>query len=1080
MLDAGTLASDASIEAAYPISPMQRDMLLHSMSSPGSGAYVQHAICDLRERVEPSLLERAWRRVVERHSILRTVFCIEAAGGPIQQVHRHVDVPWAHLDWRDAQSIAQETRFDAYLDADRLEDFALDRPAPMRIALFQLGDAHFRLLLTYHHALMDGRSVRIVLRELFDIHDALAAGRDPELPPPHPYREYVDWLARQDTAAAEAFWRDALEGFVAPPRLPEKRAQSTDAGRDGYASAELRVSPKSADALRSFARNHDLTLNTLLLAAWARVIARYSGEADVAFDTTLALRGARTDGLRDVVGLCINTVPMRVRVEPDMPLLPWLEGVRAGWIAMRPHAWMPLASIHRCAGARGAQLMSSLVVYEHALLGVLLREDRPSWTMREFSRRSGASHPLTLVAFGEPELLLKIAYAQSRFEPSMIGSMLEHLSTALEGATANQQAPVRAQPLLTEGETRRILVEWNDTRREFPLERYAHELVAEQAARTPDAIAVEATESRLTYRELDERANQIAHYLQRRGIAPGALVGLCLSPRTPELIVALLGILKAGAAYLPLDAGHPPERLEHILRDAGVSALIANEALSLRLRRVAGRMIPVDRDRQEIARESTVSPRVGLAPEDLAYVVYTSGSTGQPKGIRIPHRALTNHTLAVVEYYGYSSADRRLQFVSISSDVLISDVFPPLVSGATIVLRPESELRSIADFLRFLEDRRITVASVPSAYWHEWVSAMASNEATPFPSSLRVVISGMDSVRPDLFAVWRPRARGRVRWFNGYGPSENTCTATVYEADLSSDTVLDTIPIGRPIANVRIYILDANGEPVPIGVPGELYIGGRSVALGYLNRPDLTAERFVRDPFSGNPDDRLYRTGDLARYLSDGNIAFLGRADNQIKIRGYRVELAEVEAAVRRVAGVREAIVVARGGTDARKVVAYVIVSGPRPTPEDLRAQLRRTLPEYMVPAAIVPLDALPRTSNGKIDYAALPEPELGVGRSAGEHAPARDDLEKMLAAIWQDLLGVNQIGLRDNFFDSGGDSLLAIRMIDMVERACGVSIVPPAFFAEPTIERLAESVRTACQMDAENRVGDGRMNPYL
>jgi amino acid adenylation domain-containing protein len=1057
-------ASDAAIEAAYPLSPMQRDMLLHSMSSPASGAYVQHAICDLRERLEPSLLERAWQRVVERHSILRTAFCIEAAGEPIQQVHRHVDVPWTHFDWHSAQSAEQETRFDAYLDADRWRDFALERPAPMRIALFQLGDAHFRFLLTYHHALLDGRSVRIVLRELFDLYDALAAGRDVELPPAHPYREYVDWLARQDSAAAEAFWRNALEGFVAPPRLPESRARSTDEGRNDYASAELRVSPKAADTLRSFARDHDLTLNTLLLAAWARVLARYSGEADVAFDTTLALRGTRTDGLREVVGLCINTVPMRVRVESEMPLLPWLERVRAGWIAMRPHAWMPLASIHRCGGARGAQLMSSLVVYEHTLLGPLLREDRESWTTREFSRRSGASHPLTLVAFGEPDLLLKLVYAQSRFDPAMIESMLEHLSTALEGATSNPQKPVREQPLLTEAETRRILVEWNDTRREFPLEHCVHELFAEQAARAPYAIAVEAAESRLTYRELDERANQLAHYLQRSRVAPGALVGLCL-PRTPELIIALLGILKAGAAYLPLDANHPPERLEHILRDAGVSALIATETLALRLRRVAGRMIPIEGDRKEIARESSSNPGVGVGAEDSAYVIYTSGSTGQPKGILVPHRAVTNHTLALVEYYRISPADRRLQFVSISSDALIADVFPPLVSGATIVLRPDSELLSVTDFLRFLEDRRITITGIPSAYWHEWVSAMASGEAMPFPSSLRVVISGMDSVRPDLFAAWRPQARGRVRWFNSYGPSENTCTATIYEADLSSDTMLDTIPIGRPIANVRVYILDANGEPVPVGVPGEIYLGGRSVARGYLKRPDLTAERFVRDPFSGNPEDRLYRTGDLARYLPDGNIAFLGRVDNQIKIRGYRVEPAEVEAAVRRLAGVREAIVVARGGaSDARKLVAYVVANAPRPTAEDLRAQLRRTLPDYMVPAAIVLLDALPLSPNGKIDYAALPEPELGVGQPTGEHAAPRDDLEKTLATIWQDLLRVPQIGLRDNFFDSGGDSLLAVRMIDVVKRTCGVGVAPAAFLAEPTIEGLAASVRGAVE----------------
>jgi amino acid adenylation domain-containing protein len=743
-----------------------------------------------------------------------------------------------------------------------------------------------------------------------------------------------------------------------------------------------------------------------------------------------------------------------------MTLLKWLEGLRAQWLAMRPHAWLPLASIHRASAApRAEHLGSSLVVFEHAPLDVLLHEDRKGWATRAFARRSTPSHPLTLACFGGAELLLKIAYDRSRFEAATIERLLGHLESLLEGAIDAWDKPLREQPLLTPGERHRMLIEWNDTARDFPSGRCVHELVAQQAARTPDAVAVESTESFLTYRELDDRSNQLARHHARRGIADEALVGLCL-PRTPELVVALLGILKAGGAYLPLDPGHPAERLQGILRDAAVSIVITHGALAQRLGATPRQSLLLDVERQEIAREGIADPKTRVEPEQLAYVVYTSGSTGEPKGISVPHQALANHTLALAERYSISASDRRLQFVSISADVLIADVFPVLISGGTVVLRPEGELLSIAHFLRFLEERKITMMGIPSIYWHEWVEAIAAEEAATLPSSLRVVVSGMDSARPEMLATWKKRFGKRVRWFNAYGPSETTCTATTYEADLSGDMALQAIPIGRPIANVRVHILDAHSRLVPIGVPGEICIGGRGVARGYRNRPDLTGEGFLRDPFSGNPDDRLYRTGDLGRYLADGNIEFLGRTDNQIKIRGYRVEPGEAEAALRRLPHVRDAVVVGSGAGERRKLIGYVVASGSRPCADDLRAQLRRTLPDYIVPAAIVAVDAIPLTPNGKVDYAALPPADLGAEHPVDGIVPPSNALEHALVRIWQDLLEIPQVGIRDHFFGLGGDSLLAVRMLNAVSRAYGVDVELATFFTDATIEGLAEALR--------------------
>ena len=1037
---------------SYPLSPMQQAMLLHDIASPGSGSYIQHAICDLREPVDMPLLARAWRKVIGRHAILRTAFRIQGIRDPVQEVLRDVDVAWTHADWSGLSQNDQEGRFDAHLEADRQRDFDPKHAPLMRLAMFRLADRHSRLLWTYHHALLDGRAVRTVLREVFDLYDAFAGGRDLQLPPPDPYRGYIDWLSAQDSAAAGHYWRQALAGPVTPTSVTGRQpGPSGIAAQQDYGAHEIRLTRRSTDALRSVARDHRITLNTLLLGAWAQLLGRYSGETAVSFGITMALRGAGPEALREMVGLLINTVPMRVNLPPEMPLSRWLEAFRSQWLEMRAHAWAPLTKIRQWGGiAHENALFSNLVVYEHSLLDSALREERENWTTRRFGRRSGASQPLTLVAFGEPELLLKLVYRRSLFDAACIAPMLEHLRTLLEGAVTDLERPLKDQPLLTGEERKRILIEWNDTRRKFPSEACAHVLFEQQVERTPDAPAVASAERALTYRELNERSNQLAHYLQRSGIVAGELIGICME-RAPEVVVAMLGIMKAGGAYLPLDAANPAERLESVFRDAGLSTVISMEASAPRIGAFAGTVVLLDGDWKRIASESTANPAARVSLEDLAYAVYTSGSTGQPKGILITHGALTNHTLALIERYGYCATDRRSQFVSIGSDVLIADVFPVLAVGGALVFRPGSGALSIADYLRFLEQQRITIASLPSAYWHEWVASM-SDKPLPFPSSLRIVISSMDSVRPDLFAVWRSKVGPRVSWFNAYGPSETTCTATNYEADLASDETMSNIPIGRPLANMRIYILDANARPVPVGVPGEIHIGGHGVARGYLNRPDLTAEKFIPDPFSDRPEERLYRTGDVGRYRPDGNIEFLGRIDDQIKIRGFRVEPGEVEAALRRLPGIREACVVVRGeGPDARQLIAYVVgAAGTQPASSDLRVLLRRILPEYMVPAAIVGLDVMPVTATGKVDHAALPKPILGVEPEKPRYELPRNPLERELTALWERLLQT-RVGVLDNFFDLGGDSLRAVQLLDRVLADFGVHIPLEALFDDAT-----------------------------
>jgi amino acid adenylation domain-containing protein len=1053
---------------SLPLSPTQQAMLYHNVASPGSGAYVQHAICDLDEQVDADLLLRAWRDAVACHAILRTAFRLRGTGGPRQEVVDQIDVDLAREDWRALAADAQAARLDARIDADRAREFAPECAPLMRLALIRLADARYRLVWTYHHALLDGRAVRVVLREVLDAYDARRSGRAPDIAPAAAFDEHVAWLAAQDRAAAERYWKDALAGFTAPTSLASPHAVRTDVPA-GYAAHELKLAHGETEALAAFARGRGVTLNTLVIGAWAQLLHRYSGDADVGFGVTVSLRGAGPPAFRDMVGPLINTVPMRVRVPADATLGDWLADLRSQWLALRPHAFASPAQIRQwCGIARDVPLLDSLVVFERAPLDETLAADRPDWTTtRRFARRAGAGHPLTLVAFGEPELLLKLVHDRAQFDAWMMAPMLDHLRTLLVGMPAAAAKPLREQALLSTAETRRILVDWNDTARTFADEAPVHALIARQARHAPDALAVLGGARTMTYGALDAASSRLAQRLAALGAKPGTFVAL-LVDRSPDLIVAMLGILRAGAAYVPLDPAYPDERVASIVADAAPAVIVTTSALAPRLATHACAHLLVDSDDDGATAHAHAVPRdVNVAPDDPAYAVFTSGSTGKPKGIVVSHRSLANHTLDLANHYDLSPADRRLQFVSLGSDVLIADVFPVLIRGGSVVLRPDEGLPTVAAFLRFLDEHRITLAALPSGYWHEWVGAMARGEAH-FPAALRFTTSGMDAARPDLLAIWRENAPPHVRWFNAYGPSEATCTTTRYEAGPAAREITASVPIGRPISNMRVYIVDTSMRPVPVGVPGELLIGGVGVAQGYLNQPGLTAERFIADPFDAQRNGRLYRTGDMARFLPDGNVEFLGRGDEQIKIRGYRVEPREVEAALEQLPGVRDVAVVALGDPpDHRRLVAYVVAgwTGKPPPAAELRAQLRTSLPDYMLPADFVPMSAIPRTPEGKLDRRALPAPAARARPPGRALVGAGDPLEYVLVELWQDLLKT-LVGVRDDFFDLGGDSLLAVQMMDEVGRIVGCEVPLTTLFAEATISRLAVALKAKAAPD--------------
>jgi amino acid adenylation domain-containing protein len=609
---------------------------------------------------------------------------------------------------------------------------------------------------------------------------------------------------------------------------------------------------------------------------------------------------------------------------------------------------------------------------------------------------------------------------------------------------------------MTGVERHRILVEWNDTRKPYPSDTCVHQLVEVQAARRSSSIAAERESLKLSYGELNARANQLARLLQAKGVGRNVPVGVCLR-RSLELPVALLAVLKAGGACVPLDPDYPKDRLGYILRDSQAPVLVTSRGLHSELAGSAEALF-LEADWKILSAQSQENLPQIANPEDVAYVIYTSGSTGNPKGVMLTHRGLVNHGTASIDLYGLKPGDRMLQFASLSFDIAIEEIFPTWFAGGAVVFRSDDMSLDAVDFLRWIRQKQITVLDLPTAYWHELVHGAAESREQ-LPESLRLVIVGGEKASASAYSTWLKVGGMRVRWVNTYGPTEGSVIASAYEPD-PARPFPENLPIGRPIANVRLYVLDSDLQPVAIGEPGELHIGGAGVARGYLNQPELTEAKFIADPFSADPSDRLYKTGDIVRYLPDGNIEFQGRVDFQVKIRGFRIELAEIESVLERHPGVAQAVVTAREVQGVKRLAGYIVALSEAVTSVDLRSHVRSSLPDYMVPADFVFLKSFPLTPNGKVDRRALPEPASTDEERPEDFVAPRDENEAAMAKLWEQVLGKKLISIRDNFFELGGHSLLAIRLTRQIEKRFAKKLTITALLQAPTVESLVRLVK--------------------
>ncbi|MET0645320.1 MAG: amino acid adenylation domain-containing protein, partial [Pyrinomonadaceae bacterium] len=655
-------------------------------------------------------------------------------------------------------------------------------------------------------------------------------------------------------------------------------------------------------------------------------------------------------------------------------------------------------------------------------------------------------------------ILCALEFNTDLFDHETAERMLGHYLRLLEEVAADPHRPLLGLPVLTEREQEQLLVKWNDTAREYPRDRCIHELFEEQAERRAGAVALAFDGEMVTYSDLNRRANQLAHYLRRAGVGPEARAGILLE-RSAGMAVALLGVLKAGGAYVALDPLYPPERLRQMMEDAGVSILVSTRPLSDDLPQHSSRVVLLDDEWPRVAEESVENPPHVAAADNLAYLVYTSGTTGRPKGILIQHRSLVNAAYAFITHHGVTEHDRILQFASLSFDVAAEEFFAAWLSGARLVMRPGPSVTTPEQFVQFLEDEGVTLVNLPASFWAEWATAV-SERGCRVPAQLRRVIVGNEKTLPESLAKWQSAVGHQVEWNNAYGPSETTITASNYEPRRGAErTGTGAVPIGRPVMNATIYVLDQSQRLVPIGVAGELCIGGAGLARGYHGRPALTAEGFTPNPYGAAGGERMYRTGDLARYLPDGNIEFLGRVDEQVKVRGFRIELGEVEAVLSGHEGVREAAVVARpDGHGSNRLVAYVVESeGRAATTVELRRHLKDTLPEYMIPSAFVTLEALPLTPNGKIDRRRLPETDGARPELEEVYVAPRSEIERVMAGVWQEALKVEKIGVHDNFFNLGGHSLLLVQVHSRLREVLQAEVSIIEMFKYPTVSALAE-----------------------
>ena len=1017
----------------------------------GSAFYNLPLAVTLSGHLDVSALERTLTEVVRRHEVLRTRF-VEVNGEPVQVIEESAPLHLPVTDLGEFIEAEREAEVWRLAQAEASTAFDLSRGPLLRVQLLRLGETEHVVLLTLHHIITDGWSTGVLIKEVATLYAAYRVGETSPLPELElQYGDYAawqrGWLQGEVLEAQLRYWQRQLGGELPVLELPSDRPRPAVQSYRGASSA-VSLSSNLTEALQELSRREGVTLFMTLLAAFQVLLYRYSGQRDVLVGTPIAGRGLGKS--EEAIGYFANTLVLRTAVTGEQSFRELLRQVREVALEAYAHQETPFEKVVEAVQPKRELSHHPLFQVLFALHNlpaqeIALSDLTLSWMEAEH-RTSRFDLALELRVRGEG-IGGKLEYSTDLFEAETVERLLEHYENLLASVVAAPEQQLSELGLLSAGEREQILVEWNATEAEYDSSRCLHELVEEQAARRPEAVAVCCEEEQVTYDELNRRANQLAHYLRQQGVGQEILVGILLE-RSVEMVVAVLGVLKAGGAYVPLDPVYPSERLRFMLEDAAVPVLLTQRHLVANVPESKAKVIVLDEEL--IAEQSATNPVPLTTPDNLAYIIYTSGSTGQPKGVQIEHRALINFLTAMGERPGLSASDVFLSVTSLSFDIAGLELFLPLLTGARVVVASREEVVDGGLLIARLESSGATVMQATPATWQLLLEAGWQGDA-----SLRVLCGG-EAMEARL--AQELAARSRELW-NLYGPTETTIWSSVSKVDGRSP-----VTIGVPIANTQLYVLDEHWQAVPIGVAGELYIAGDGLARGYLQRPELTAEKFVANPYSGRAGARMYRTGDLVRYRRTGELEYLGRLDQQVKLRGYRIELGEIESALLSHSGISKCVVIAREESKGQKrLVGYVVLDEAGELDQqwqrELREHLRKRLPEYMIPAAFVQLEALPLTANGKLDRRALPAPEATENRRETELPITATAVEEVLLGLWQEVLRVKVVGRGDNFFEFGGHSLLATQLLSRAREAFGVEVTLRKLFEEPTVAGLAAHI---------------------
>jgi len=1043
----GSLALAAPIppiarDAQIPLSLAQQRLWFLDRLQPGSSIYNIPAIMRLKGPLDLSILEQSFNELVRRHESLRTTFA-EVEGQGIQVIKPELKIKLSSVDLCNVPDSERETRACQLIDEEAERPFDLESGPLLRVTVLRLALEEHIQIIVVHHIVSDAWSFAVLFRDVSAFYHAISAGREPALPDLSiQCADFANWQRQRMEGgllqSKLAYWREKLAGMDGVLELPGDYARPPTKSFRG--AAEAFVMPVDLhDRLRLLSREHNVTLFTTLLAVFEVLLNRYTSKDEFAVGTAVA--GRNRAEVEELIGFFVNTVVLRTDLSGDPTFSELLARVEQVKLEAHSHQEVPFERIVEELRPERDLSRPPLVQVMFNFVSVPSRGAGFSGvkaTLLEPATRT-AKFDLTLDIWKRQDRFrVKFDYSTDLFKSSTIRRMLDHYRILLEGVVQDADQKISRLPLLTAAEKHQLLVEWNDTKADYPRERCVHGLFEEQVERTPEAVAVSLEDQRLSYRELNRRANQLAHQLRDLGVGTEVVVGIC-AERSLEMIVGLLGILKAGGAYLPLDPENPQERLAFMIEDAGAQLLLTQKRFVERLPRKQAQLLCLDALPESDGGENTENPDGGAQAENSAYVIYTSGSTGLPKGAAIRHRSLVNYSYWVNRCLVSQDVDCFPLIGSLSFDAHLKQIFAPLVRGSDVwILPPGIEIQPPMLIKALCERTKVGLNGVVSL-WKALLPEIGPSERTRLRRSLSAVLVGGEPLTAEVINRSLELFPDLQVW-NLYGPSEATSNSTCTRLRRG-----DAVTIGRPIANAQIYILDRYLHSVPIGVFGDLHIGGDGLARGYLNQPELTAEKFIPNPFGDEPGARLYKTGDLARYLPDGNIEFLGRKDGQVKIRGVRIELGEIEAVLAKHPSVNEAaVVVNEHETAGQRLVAY-LASGSQQQLQtaELREFLKTKLPGYMLPSHFVFLDALPLTPIGKVDRAGLPPPDLAhVERDEYFLAPSTA-MEAKLAEVWEHVLGIDQAGVRDNFFELGGHSLLSIEVISKLERQTGLRINP-------------------------------------